>query len=81
MHDRDYDNNLNVGSERLVTKNLPAGTYRKAKISSVDVIKLNSKKLLQGVPIWDSQKNAINFFFSLGPFLSFFDLLMTQTPN
>ena len=44
MHDHDYDNNLNVGSERLVTKNLPAGTYRKAKISSVDVIKLNSKK-------------------------------------
>ena len=37
MHDHDYINNLNVGSERLVTKNLPAGTYRKAKISSVDV--------------------------------------------
>ena len=43
QHGHDYDH-LNVGFERLVTKNLPAGTYRKAKISSVDVIKLNSKK-------------------------------------
>ena len=50
MHDHDYDNNLNVGSERLVTKNLPAGTYRKAKISSVDVIKLDSKKITTGCP-------------------------------
>ena len=50
MHDHDYINNLNVGSERLVTKNLPAGTYRKAKISSVDVIKLDSKKITTGCP-------------------------------
>ena len=46
---------INMDFERLVTKNLPAGTYRKAKISSVDVIKLDSKKITTGCP----QKKSI----------------------
>ena len=63
MHDHDYDNNLNVGSERLVTKNLPAGTYRKAKISSVDVIKLDSKKITTGCPNLGLPKKRNKLFF------------------
>ena len=49
QHDHNYDH-LNMGFERMVTMNLPAGTNRKAKISSVDVIKLNSKKITTGCP-------------------------------